>query len=151
MNRDGRWIVPILFVISIVMAIEQDVELRCADPRLFKSSRGYVEIDKDTIDLIDGRGLFLHFVSFPKEEQWLVMEYYARFTYLLYPAPVLATDPATTVFTIEQLLNANFDPSAEWLIDHGTNAEATYTWHTDRNSCDFTLVEVGPQETGEEK
>jgi hypothetical protein len=151
LKKSGSGIVAVLFVVSIVMAIGQDVEFRFADPQLLKASRGYVELDQDMVDLVKGKGLFLYFVDFPTSQQWLIPEYYSRFTDVLYPAPVLATDPGTTVFTTEQLLNGNFDPSAQWLIDHGTYFEVTYTWHTDTNSCDWSLVQVSPPPTGDAK
>ncbi len=151
LNRDARLIVPILFVISIVLAIGQDIEARYANPLGLKVSRGYIEVDPGIVDSAKGKGLFLHFVNFPKTEQWLALEYYLHYAYALYPAPVLATDPATTVFTIEQLLTANFDPSAGWLVDHGTYFEVTYTWHTDTNSMDWSLAQVNPHETGAAK
>jgi hypothetical protein len=150
-DRDSRWVVAILFLISVVIVMDQDIELRYGDPQLFKASRGYIDLDHEVVDLVKGKGLFLHFVNFPEDEQWIVLAYYYRFTYVLYPAPVLATDPTIIVFTIEQLLNANFDPSAAWLIDHGTNCELTYTWHTSANSADWSLAQVGPTETGEGK
>jgi hypothetical protein len=80
----------------------------------------------------DGHGLFLHYSGFNSPDSRLsALSMYMRANYLLYPQPVLATDPSLKVATPNELLAGNFDPDGPWMNRHNVDRELSLSLGAD--------------------
>jgi len=64
-----------------------------------------------------GRGIFLDFPNFPKASAGYAQDIYFHAIYVLYPRPVLVSDPGVTINSAWDILANNTYPSERWLLD----------------------------------
>ncbi len=71
--------------------------------------------------------LYVRFVNFPQNKNWIARDLFTRGVYALYPHSVLAGDPSAPTFSPDQLMAANFEPDPQWLFQHDIGSEVTFT------------------------
>jgi len=136
-------------VISTALAVVADFQDRFMATKVRDAIQGYARMDQQFIAAANGGGLFLRFVDFPPSLDWFPGKYYLRAIYALYPQRVLMSRPSATIFTREQLLAANFEPDAAWLLGHHVPTELTFTYNSSNSTMTQTVQRVaGPSPPG---
>jgi hypothetical protein len=142
-NRLSRWFTLGLAAASLAAGICADFQDRFANPRMRSTAQSMISTDATVRSLAQGNGLYLHFAGFPDDMGAFVFTYYLRSFYALYPQNVLVGEPSEIIFSVEQLLAGNFDPSSSWLLDHRTWTEVTLNHNSD-GSIVMTVQRVTP-------
>ncbi|MGD1278654.1 MAG: hypothetical protein ABR964_15690 [Tepidisphaeraceae bacterium] len=75
--------------------------------------------------------LYVHYVNFPQNKNWMARDLFTRGVYTLYPHSVLAGDPSVPTFSPDQFMAANFEPDPPWLFQHDIGSELTFTLQPD--------------------
>jgi len=80
----------------------------------------YATVDEDLTAAARGDGLYLRFTKFQSDDAAdLALTLYEEAVYLLYPHTVLVGDPSAVATTAYLVLAGNFEPTDQWLLQHG--------------------------------
>jgi hypothetical protein len=113
--------------VTLGLGVGLDLHERFLTAEIPDTAARYTAFDSGLERLDQASGFFLHFAGFTSQTNWIPLDYYSRAVYSVYPKRVLVADPNAPIFDFNQLAAANFDPDGQWLLDHGTPVEATYT------------------------
>lgn len=96
-------------------------------PEIFM--RQYARVDKELTLAAHGQGLYLRFSNFLGEIAGFSTNFYFRAVYILYPQPVLVGDPSVVASFPDQVVANNFEPTDQWLFQHGIHTVLTYHYN----------------------
>jgi len=96
----------------------------------------------ETYPVVDGwmtyaatptRGVFLKFDGFNKADAGYAQNIYFRGVFVLFPRPLLVSDPHARINNGYDLLKNNWYPSDPWLAEQGVGSVLTVQMDRDRN------------------
>jgi len=118
-------------LLSIGGSVGFDVADRFVLRRPEIAMSGCARVDEGLTVAAYEHGLYLRFINFQGRMLDAVTLIYFRACYILYPQPVLVGDPSVVANFPDQVLAGNFEPTDQWLLQHGIHSVLTY--HYDRH------------------
>jgi hypothetical protein len=121
----------IFALLCIALSIWADLNFRFlgSESRSKRVDR-FLHTDAVMLSAADDKGLFLkfdHAYTTPAQWQRLPQIFYFRAAYLLYPQNVLVDDPGRPINDLSDVMNANLDPSDDWLREHNIAHVLSFT------------------------
>lgn len=133
-------------IASFALAVGEDFRDRFRSTHIRDIADTYARIDRDVLSATGGEGLFLRFVNIPPALNEMVINYYLRTAYDIYPQRVLAGEPSTPIFTADQLRSVRFDPDTAWLLRNHIRTEMTFTYDPSNGKVIVTAERIAPSQ-----
>jgi len=102
------------------------------DGKAQDTARGYRPYDVDMPRLAGNGNLFFRFAGFDESTGGFINDTYYRTVYSLYPRRVYAARPTDVVNHFTGILQSDFRPDANWLVEHHIGSAVLFELTPDR-------------------